>query len=333
MNNIIDFNNKTILITGGAGFIGSNLAFYFQEKFPKSKVIVFDCFRNEETFQNGNLKSFGHYKNLIGFLGEIICGNINNKNDLEKLNRYKFDFIFHHAAISDTRVYDQEIIMRTNVNSFYDLLELAKNNESVFVYASSAATYGNLRPPQTIGKENPENPYGYSKYVMDQIAMKYSQDNPDLSIVGLRFFNVYGTREYYKSKTASMVLQLGIQILNGKRPRLFNDSDKIFRDFIYINDVIQANIYACKPKNSGIYNVGSGIPRNFQEIADTLQKELKTDLGTEYFPNPYDGYQLNTQADISKTKENLSFEPKFSLEKGIADYVPEIVRLFEYENL
>ena len=113
----------------------------------------------------------------------------------------------------------------------------------------------------------------------------------------------------------------------------FTFSDKIFRDFIYINDVIQANIYACKPKNSGIYNVGSGIPRNFQEIADTLQKELKTDLGTEYFPNPYNGYQLNTQADISKTKENLSFEPKFSLEKGIADYVPEIVRLFEYENL
>ena len=84
MNNKIDFNKKTILITGGAGFIGSNLAFYFQENFPKSKVIVFDCFRNDETFNNGNLKSFGHYKNLIGFKGDIICGNINNQNDLYK---------------------------------------------------------------------------------------------------------------------------------------------------------------------------------------------------------------------------------------------------------
>ena len=79
MKNKINFNNKTNLITGGAGFIGSNLAFYFQGNFPKSRVIVFDCFRNEETFQNGNLKSFGHYKSLIGFKDEIICENINNK--------------------------------------------------------------------------------------------------------------------------------------------------------------------------------------------------------------------------------------------------------------
>ena len=117
--------NKTILITGGAGFIGSNLAFYLQENFPNSKVIVFDCFRSDEIFPNGNLKSFGHYKNLVGFMGDIICGNINNNNHLALLDRYKFDYIFHHAAISDTRVYDQEIIMKTNVNSFYDLLKIA----------------------------------------------------------------------------------------------------------------------------------------------------------------------------------------------------------------
>ncbi|SVE29418.1 uncharacterized protein METZ01_LOCUS482272, partial [marine metagenome] len=181
--NEIDFNNKTILITGGAGFIGSNLAFYFQNNYSDSHVVIFDCFRSEAMFSNGNLKSFGHYKNLLGFNGDVICGNITDKTDLELLKKYKFDYIFHQAAISDTRVYDQEIVMKTNVNSFYDLLKIAKKDNSVLVYASSAATYGNLPSPQTVGKENPDNPYGFSKYMMDQIAIQYAKENPEMTIV------------------------------------------------------------------------------------------------------------------------------------------------------
>tara|TARA_B110000008_G_scaffold56892_1_gene56358 strand:+ start:7133 stop:8137 length:1005 start_codon:yes stop_codon:yes gene_type:complete len=327
MHNKLDFNNKTILITGGAGFIGSNLAFYFQENFPNSKVIVFDCFRSDEIFPNGNLKSFGHYKNLIGFKGDIICGNINNQADLALLSDYKFDYVFHQAAISDTRVYDQKIIIKTNVNTFYDLLEIAKKDKSVMVYASSAATYGNLASPQTVGKEDPENPYGYSKYVMDQIATQYSNENPDLTIVGLRFFNAYGPREYYKAHTSSMIVQLGHQILDGKAPRLFVGSDQIFRDFIYIDDILQAIVKACDPKKNGVYNVGTGISRSFQDIADILQNELNTDFGTDYFPNPYDGYQTHTQANITSTKNNLGFVPKVSLEQGIKSYISEIKSL------
>jgi ADP-L-glycero-D-manno-heptose 6-epimerase len=325
--NNTDFNNKSILITGGAGFIGSNLAFYFQENFPKSQITVFDSFRSNENFHNGNLKSFGHYKNLIGFKGNIICGNIVNQKDLSLLDKYKFDFIFHLAAISDTRVYDQEIIMKTNVNSFYDLLNKAKNDKAVLVYASSAATYGSLPSPQIEGNDSPENPYGFSKYIMDQIAFRYSIENPDLTIVGLRLFNVYGPREYYKAKTSSMVIQLGHQILDGKAPRLFVNSNQILRDFVYIDDVIQANIRACMTTKNGSYNIATGISRSFQEIADILQKELSTDLGTEYFPNPYDGYQMSTQADMSSAKKNLGFEAKFSLEQGIQKYIPEIIRL------
>jgi len=324
----MNFNNKTILITGGAGFIGSNLAFYLQKNFPSSKIVIFDCFRNNEIFPNGNLKSFGHYKNLIGFKGDIICGNINNKADLALLDDFKFDFLFHQAAISDTRAYDQEIIIKTNVNSFHDLLLKAKKDQSVVVYASSAATYGNLPSPQTVGIESPENPYGFSKYAMDQIAIKYSKDNPDLTIVGLRFFNVYGPREYYKANTSSMVIQLGHQILEKKPPRLFENSDKIFRDFIYIDDVLQAIIKSCEPKKNGVYNIGTGISRSFQDIADILQSELGTDLGNEYFYNPYDGYQMHTQANISSSKENLGFSPKISLEKGINSYIPEIKKLY-----
>jgi ADP-L-glycero-D-manno-heptose 6-epimerase len=324
MNKNIDFNKKTILITGGAGFIGSNLAFYFQKNFPESKIIIFDCFRNDEVFPNGNLKSFGHYKNLIGFKGKIICGNVNNRDDLGLLTKFKFDYIFHHAAISDTRVYDQNIILKTNVNSFYDLLGIAKKDKAVMIYASSAATYGNLPSPQTIGKESPENPYGYSKLLMDQIATQYSDENPELTIVGLRFFNVYGPREFYKGTTSSLVIQLGHQILDGKEPRLFKGSDKIFRDFIYIDDVLQANINACSPNKSGVYNVGTGISRSFQDIADILQNELGTNFKTHYFDNPFDGYQMSTQADIKKSIKDLDFYPKVTLEQGIKAYIPEI---------
>jgi len=325
--NDINFNHKTILITGGAGFIGSNLAFYFQENYPKSTVVVFDCFRSEETFTNGNLQSFGHYKNLIGFTGDVVCGNINSKADLALLDEYRFNFIFHQAAISDTRVYDQEIVMKTNVNSFYDLLNKAKKDGAAMIYASSAATYGSLSSPQTVGKEHPENPYGYSKYTMDQIAYRYAIENPDMTIVGLRYFNVYGPREYFKAKTSSMVIQLGHQILDGITPRLFEGSDQILRDFIYIDDVIQANIKACNPKQNGTYNVGTGMPRSFQDISDILQSELATDLGTEYIVNPYDGYQMHTQADITMSREYLDFEPITLLEAGISKYISEIKRM------
>jgi len=324
----VNFNKKNILITGGAGFIGSNLAFYFQENYPESNVVIFDCFRNQNLFDNGNLSSFGHYKNLIGFNGDVICGNVNEKSDLQILSNYKFDYIFHQAAISDTRIYDQEIVMKTNVNSFYDLLEIAKKDDAVTIYASSAAVYGNLASPQQIGKENPENPYGFSKFLMDQMAKKFAIKNPNLQIVGLRFFNVFGKREFYKAKTSSMVIQLGHQILSGQAPRLIENSDKIFRDFVFIDDVIQANIKACSLKdntsNYGVFNVGTGKSRSFQEIADILQEQLGTNLGTEYFPNPYKGYQLDTQADISLSQKYLDFEPQFSLEKGIKTYIPEI---------
>mgnify|MGYP006087788433 CR=1 FL=1 len=323
-HNDIDFNNKTILITGGAGFIGSNLAFYFQNNFPSCNLVVFDCFRNEEVFSNGNLKSFGHFNNLIGFDGDLVCGDITQKADLSLLNNYKFDYIFHQAAISDTRVNDQEIIMRTNVNSFYDILNLANKDKSILIYASSAATYGSLPPPQTIGNERPENPYGYSKYIMDQIAHKYSKKNPDMKIVGLRFFNVYGFKEFYKATTSSMIIQLGHQILESKKVRLFQNSDKIFRDFVFIEDVIQANIKACNALQNGVFNVGTGIARSFKEIVDILEKELNTNVEIEFFRNPYTNYQLNTQADISLTRKYLGFNPEFSLEAGIKSYISEI---------
>jgi ADP-L-glycero-D-manno-heptose 6-epimerase len=327
-----DLKEKTILITGGAGFIGSNLAFYFQENHPEAKVVVLDAFRSGETLSNGNLKSFGHFKNLLGFCGEIISGDINDKELLADLKRnYKFDYIFHEAAISDTTAQEQDLMIKTNVNAYKDLLDLAVAHNANMIYASSAATYGNAESPQRVGREAPNNVYGFSKLSMDHLSREYMKKS-NISIVGLRYFNVYGPREFFKNTTASMILQFGHQILAGKNPRLFEGSDKILRDFIYIGDIIQANIKAMQPKESGVYNVGTGKARSFQDIVDILQKELGTSLACEYMPNPFVGsYQFHTEADIETTREALGYKPSYEMEEGIKAYVSEIKRLFKEE--
>ncbi|DAB29893.1 MAG TPA: ADP-glyceromanno-heptose 6-epimerase [Sulfurimonas sp. UBA12504] len=327
-----DLKDKTILITGGAGFIGSSLAFYLQEKHPQAKVVVLDAFRSGEKLSNGNLKSFGHFKNLLGFTGEIISGDINDKDLLLDLEiNYKFDYIFHEAAISDTTAQEQDLMIKTNVNAYKDLLDLAVAHGANMIYASSAATYGNAESPQKVGREAPQNVYGFSKLSMDHLSRQYMK-KCDISIVGLRYFNVYGPREYFKNTTASMVLQFGHQILAGKNPKLFENSDKILRDFIYIEDIVQANIKAMQPKESGIYNVGTGKARSFQDIVDILQKELGTELSCEYIPNPFVGsYQFHTEADIEMTKEALGYLPAYEMEDGIKAYVSEIKKLFKEE--
>ncbi|KLE10710.1 ADP-glyceromanno-heptose 6-epimerase [Aliarcobacter butzleri] len=328
----INFNKKTILITGGAGFIGSSLAFYFQNNYPKSKIVVLDSFRSGETFSNGNLKSFGHFKNLLGFKGIVISGDINDKSVLKSLEKnYKFDYIFHQAAISDTTVQEQDLMIKTNVNAYEDLLKIAIKHKANMIYASSAATYGDSDRFE-VGYEQPNNAYGFSKVMMDNVTYDYLKKELDISIVGLKYFNVYGPREFFKNKTASMVVQFGHQILKGLTPKLFEGSDKILRDFIYIEDIIQANIKACTPKKSGVYNVGTGNARSFEDIVNILQKELQINNGKEYIPNPYVGsYQFFTQANIETTTKYLGYEPKFSLEDGIKAYIPEILKLFKEE--
>lgn len=328
----INFNKKTILITGGAGFIGSSLAFYFQNNYPKSKIVVLDSFRSGETFSNGNLKSFGHFKNLLGFKGIVISGDINDKIVLKSLEKnYKFDYIFHQAAISDTTVQEQDLMIKTNVNAYEDLLKIAIKHKANMIYASSAATYGDSDRFE-VGYEQPNNAYGFSKVMMDNVTYDYLKKDLDISIVGLKYFNVYGPREFFKNKTASMVVQFGHQILKGLTPKLFEGSDKILRDFIYIEDIIQANIKACTPKKSGVYNVGTGNARSFEDIVNILQKELQINNGKEYIPNPYVGsYQFFTQANIETTTKYLGYEPKFSLEDGIKAYIPEILKLFKEE--
>ncbi|NPA42050.1 MAG: ADP-glyceromanno-heptose 6-epimerase [Aquificae bacterium] len=299
-----------ILITGGAGFIGSNIAFAIQDKYPDAKVYVLDNF------------SSGHFKNLIGFRGEVITGDIKDKSLWEYLRKhFSFDVVFHKAAITDTTVMDQKLMMETNADSFRYLLDAALDWGAKVIYASSAGVYGNTPAPMREDRGlEPENIYGFSKLMMDHIALDYMKRHPDMRIVGFRYFNVYGPRESFKGKTASMIYQLAVKMMRGEKPRIFKWGEQK-RDFVYIKDVVRANLLALEKDVSGIFNIATGEARSFNEIIEILNRELGTNLETEYFDCPYDFYQEFTQADIGRAREVLGYEPEYSLEEGIRDYL------------
>lgn len=296
---------KKYLITGGAGFIGSNLAFELQNQ--GHGVTIIDDF------------SSGHFKNLLGFKGDVIAANVFEEMPGEDY----FDAIFHEAAITDTNIHDQKLMMEMNVEAFKNVLYYAAANDiKRVVYASSAATYGNGECPMQVSQTpKPENIYGFSKAIMDNVAREFAAENRDMVIVGLRYFNVYGPGEYYKGKTASMMYQLYNQMKQGYRPKIFKMGEQE-RDFVYIKDVVKANMCALNnAKESCVVNVGTGIPRNFNDIVKCLNNELRLNLAPDYIDNPYSFYQMKTQADISYTTEKIGYTPDYTLEKGIADYV------------
>ncbi|MDD5271047.1 MAG: NAD-dependent epimerase/dehydratase family protein, partial [Candidatus Omnitrophica bacterium] len=138
--------------------------------------------------------------------------------------------------------------------------------------------------------------------------------------VGLRYFNVYGPGETHKKKAASMIYQLYLQMASGKRPRVFKWGEQ-YRDFIYVKDVVAANMKAMAYKGSGVFNVGTDSPATFNEVIEALNRALKKDLTPEYFDNPYGFYQDRTHADISLSKAALKFSAKYGIEAGIKDYV------------
>jgi ADP-L-glycero-D-manno-heptose 6-epimerase len=309
-----------ILITGGAGFIGSNLAFEINRRYPEYTITIFDKFNTRERRENGNFKYFGDYKNLVGLNAEIKTGDLNNVNDIKLLLQNQYDIIFHQGAISDTTVLNQAEVIRTNSDSFDLFLDYCLKYYCKLIYASSAGTYGNTNAPNIVGSgEKPENVYGFSKLLMDLKTRNFLINNEKSHVVGLRYFNVYGPGELYKRKTSSMILQLAKQALDKNLIRLFKFGEQK-RDFVFISDVVEANIAAIDAK-PGIYNVGSGVSRTFNDIYNCLQKELDIEIGVEYFENPYSFYQNNTCAELEISKNNFNFSPKVTLESGIKQYM------------
>lgn len=290
------------LVTGGAGFIGSNLAIELEKQ--GYEVTVLD-----------NLLT-GNKENLDGFNGKFLGLDVSKDFEIDD----EFDVIFHEAAITDPRFEDDEETVRANIEGFKNIIELAKKNNSKLIYASTAGLYGNGKVPMEESQEKEIlSAYGKSKLEMDNMAEKMFKE---MHIVGLRYFNVFGPREKNKGRPASMIYHLGKQIREGKFPRIFKYGEQK-RDHIYVKDVVDATIKAVDAKKSGIYNVGTGIATDFNELVKILNIVLGKNNEPEYFDMPYDPktYQNNTQADTNKAEEFLNFKSKWGLKEGIKDYM------------
>jgi ADP-L-glycero-D-manno-heptose 6-epimerase len=299
----------SILVTGGAGFIGSNLVLTLQERTPEARLTVIDDFRS------------GDFKNLAGYNGDFVAQNLATLDWREQFGEEEFDAIFHLASITDTTLHDQFAQVHDNVESFRRLLNFAKPNKTRVIYASSAATYGaaSSTSVETNGAA-PANVYAFSKAIMDNLANRAARDAKEWIIVGLRYFNVYGPREAHKGVPASMVYHLSRQMKAGQRPRIFKQGDQK-RDFVYVKDIVEGSIRALEAKKSGIYNLGSGHARSFNELVDVLNRSLGTDFKADYIENPHAHYQNFTQADLTRVRDGLGYEPKYTLEAGVADYM------------
>lgn len=288
-------------VTGGGGFIGSNLALELERL--GHEVVALDNLHSGET------------TNLKKFRGQLLTLDLAEPFELDQ----KFDFIFHQAAITDPRYGNDEELYRKNVVGFENVVRLAQSMGAKLIYASTAGLYGN--GPVPMREDQPKDiltVYGQSKLKMDEMAEALFAT---MHIVGLRYFNVFGPREAHKGRPASMVFHLWRQVREGNRPRLFKWGEQI-RDFVYVNDVVYANLCAMEGK-SGVYNVGTGVGTSFKELAGVLCDVMGRNFEPDYFDMPYDPktYQSNTVADVTLAEKNLGFKAKWVLKDAIRDYI------------
>jgi len=288
-----------IIVTGGAGFIGSNIVKGLNER-GRDDILIVDNLTNMVKFKNiQGLKALD-YMDKNDFLEAIKAGKFNNT---------KIDVIFHEGACSDTMEYNGKYMMQNNFEYTKTLMEFALAHKIQFLWASSASTYGSglqgfTEKPQC---EEALNVYAFSKLFFDNYARRYL-DKAESQIVGLRYFNVYGPQENHKGKMASMVYQMFNQWQSEGQVKLFGAYDgygpgEQTRDFIYVKDVVKVNLFFWDhPEIKGVYNCGTGIAHQFNDMARAVLKFFGSgDLVYVPFPEGLKGkYQSFTQADAAK---------------------------------
>jgi ADP-L-glycero-D-manno-heptose 6-epimerase len=308
-----------IIVTGGAGFIGSNIVKGLNQRGIENIVVVDDLTDGKK------------FTNLV----DCVILDYLDKNDFLNLIKNRQEFsekitaVFHQGACSSTDEWDGQFMMKNNYEYSKDLLHYCIDREIPLMYASSAAVYGASNIfKEEIAYEQPLNVYGYSKFLFDQYVRRYLP-NTKSQIVGLRYFNVYGPREFHKGTMASVALHNHHQLLNTGEVKLFSgyagytDGEQQ-RDFVYVGDVVSVNLWFMdNPNQSGIYNVGTGRAQSFNELSTAIiDWHKKGQIHYIPFPDHLKGhYQSHTEADISKLRQAGYTATFMDVAKGTREYL------------
>jgi len=322
-----DFSDTRVLVTGGAGFIGSALVWALNRR-GCHDIVVCDRLGTDEKWRNLVPLHFNEFVEADDLLGRLQTGALGD-----------FELVLHLGACSSTTERDAAFLYRNNYEFTRDLAEWTLTHGARFVYASSAATYGDGSAGMDddeaqLEKLRPLNMYGYSKHLFDLHAKRAGLLK---KVAGLKYFNVFGPNEDHKGDMRSLVHKSFGQVKSEGVIRLFKSYRKDFRDgeqkrdFLYVKDAVAMTLHlAATPKANGLFNIGSGEARTWLDLASSVFTALGKKPKIEFIEMPEairDKYQYFTQADISKLRAAGFKEKITSLETAVADYVQNYLTL------
>jgi ADP-L-glycero-D-manno-heptose 6-epimerase len=301
-----------IIVTGGAGFIGSNLIRGLN-RISEKNILVVDDLTNGEKHMNLNSLSFSDYMDK----GRLLQSLRDSKHG-------SIEAVFHEGACTDTMESDGSYMLENNYEYSKILLNYCLDNRIPFIYASSASVYGDGVNgfKETASCEFPLNIYAFSKFLFDRYVRTIMPEVKS-QVAGLRYFNVYGPQESHKGKMASVINHFHNEIKSEGRMKLFEGSNNFSRDFIYVDDIVDINLhFFSNPSISGIYNCGTGRAESFLRIAE-IMKECNPGSRIDFIPFPPElkgKYQAYTQADLTLLRRSGYSKEFTAIENGVALY-------------